>query len=195
MAAVVGGLEDLGYGWAFRTVDGRHLGTAQRRGRVLVVGHRGGDPRPAWDVLGDSGPGGEAVASHRLGGQSRRPGPVGVASSDVTIWRKSARARAALNKGGYETWVVSPDSNTLTGFDGGAATRQTHLLAQNGRLRTLTLTEWERLQGFPDGWTDSMATSKRYGALGDAIHTGTSAWLGRRIAAVHNAVPQIGVSA
>ena len=34
-------------------------------------------------------------------------------------------------------------SNTLTGFDGGAATRQTHLMLQDGRLRTLTLTEWE----------------------------------------------------
>ena len=32
-------------------------------------------------------------------------------------------------------------ANTLTGFDGGNALRQTHLIAQAGRLRTLTLTE------------------------------------------------------
>ena len=54
MATVVRTLEDLGYGWAYRVVDGRDHGTPQRRGRVLVVGHRGGDPRPAWKVLGDT---------------------------------------------------------------------------------------------------------------------------------------------
>jgi hypothetical protein len=30
MAAVVRGLEDLGYGWAYRVVDGRYLGSTQR---------------------------------------------------------------------------------------------------------------------------------------------------------------------
>jgi len=53
MAAVVRGLEDIGYGWAYRVVDARYLGSPQRRERVLVVGHLGGDPRPAWQVLGD----------------------------------------------------------------------------------------------------------------------------------------------
>lgn len=192
MAAVVGGLQDLGYGWAYRVVDGNDLGTAQRRPRVLVVGHRGGDPVPAWEVLGDDGAGARLAAPHRLRRSQGRPG-LAVASSGAgwTVWRKSARARAALTAGGYETWVNSPFANTLTGFDGGLATRQTHLIAQNGRLRTLTLTEWERLMGFPDGWTASMSDSARFSALGDAIHTGTAEWLGHRIVAVHNAIPQI----
>lgn len=108
------------------------------------------------------------------------------------IWRKSARPRAALSAGGYETWVPADFANTLTGFDGGLATRQTHLIAQHGRLRTLTPTEWERLQGFPDGWTATMPASQRWEALGNAIHTGTAAWLARRLDAVHYAVPYVG---
>jgi DNA (cytosine-5)-methyltransferase 1 len=107
------------------------------------------------------------------------------------VWRKSARARASLAAGGYETWVPAEHGNTLTGFDGGGPMRQTHLVAQGGRLRTLTLTEWERLQGFPDGWTAGMPDSARYTALGNAIHTGTAAWLARRMTAVHTAVPQL----
>lgn len=82
-------------------------------------------------------------------------------------------------------------ANTLTGFDGGGPLRQTHLVAQGGRVRTFTPTEWERLQGFPDGWTASMPASARWTALGNAVHTGTAEWLARRLAAVHVAVPQV----
>lgn len=81
-------------------------------------------------------------------------------------------------------------SNTLTGFDGGLATRQTHLLLQDGRLRTLTLTEWERLSGFPDGWTDLLPDSERFGTLGDCFHVGTAEWLGKRIMAVHEGMAE-----
>lgn len=107
------------------------------------------------------------------------------------MWRKSARARAAISAGGYETWVADGNANTLTGFDGGMATRQTHLLAQGGRLRTLTLTEWERLQGFADGWTEGLPDSARYTALGNAMHVGTAAWLGRRILNVEAELPAL----
>lgn len=107
------------------------------------------------------------------------------------IWRKSARARKSIAAGGYETWVPATHANTLTGFDGGLPTRQTHLLAQHGRLRTFTATEWERLQGFPDGWTSLMPASARWTALGNAVHTGTAAWLAHRLHGVHQALPEI----
>lgn len=192
-AAVFGGLEDLGYGWAYRVVDGGHLGSPQRRRRVLVVGHRGGDPRPAWSVLGDPDTGVEAAGARgvRRNAPGPRPVPGPVGPSGALIWRKSARARASLANGGYETWVPADVANTLTGFDGGGPLRQTHLVAQHGRVRSLTPTEWERLQGFPDGWTDTMPASARWTALGNAVHTGTSAWLARRLDAVDRSLPQI----
>lgn len=193
MAAVVGGLEDLGYGWAYRTVDARHLGTPQRRPRVIVVGHRGGDPRVPWAVLGDAPAGGDADPTHPVRRGQGGPRPAGVPAPDeVVVWRKSARPRAALSKGGYETWVRDEIANTLTGFDGGNAARQTHLIHQGGRLRTLTFTEWERLQGFPDGWTEGMPANERYQALGNAIHTGTAAWIARRIDRVRSNLHLIG---
>lgn len=184
MSAVVRALEELGYGWAYRVVDARHLGTSQRRGRVIVVGHRGGEPGPAWEVLGDAGGSGQADPARAVGRRPLGSVPVGGAAFDA-VWRKSARARAALDKGGYETWVSDGDANTLTGFDGGGPARQTHLIAQHGRVRTLTLTEWERLQGFEDGWTEGIPDSARFTALGNAVHVGTAAWLGHRLAAVH----------
>lgn len=202
MAAVVGGLEERGYGWAYRTVDGRSLPdtlgrlTPQRRPRVLVLGHRSGNPAIPFQVLGEPGAGSEAAPPRAVGGAKGRPGPrlslVGDLDPDeVIVWRKSARARASLAKGGYETWVTDGVFNTLAGFDGGLATRQTHLLRQNGRLRTLTPTEWERLQGFPDGWTEGFPDSNRFTWLGDAIHVGTPLWLGQRIEAFSQQVRSI----
>lgn len=186
-AAVFGVLGDLGYGWAYRVVDARFLGTTQRRERVLVVGHSGGDPRPAWDVLGDPDGGEEAAPPRRERRGTIGPAPAGGAAFDA-VWRKSARARASLAAGGYETWVSDGKANTLTGFDGGGPARQTHLVAQQGRLRTLTFTEWERLQGFPDGWTEGLPESARFTALGNAIPVGVAEWLGRRLVAVNERI-------
>ena len=196
MAAVVRGLEDLGYGWAYRVVDGRYLGTAQKRERVIVVGHRGGDPRPAWQVLADEGAGaGPAPARTQRWGEGGPRADRGTEASGTLIWRKSARARKSLAAGGYETWPAADYANTLTGNDGGLPNRQTHIVLQHGRLRTFTLTEWERLQGFPDGWTEGLPESWRYQALGNAMHVGMARWLGERIYAVHQSLPQLETNA
>ena len=48
--SILGALEELGYGWAYRTLDAQWFGVAQRRRRVFVVGHLG-DWRRAAAVL------------------------------------------------------------------------------------------------------------------------------------------------
>lgn len=48
--AFLGGLEQLGYGFAYRVLDAQYFGVAQRRRRVFVVGYLG-DWRPAAEVL------------------------------------------------------------------------------------------------------------------------------------------------
>lgn len=201
LALVVRGLEQLGYGWAFRVVDSRKLGALQPRYRTIVVGHRGGDPVPAGRVLGLVGDSSEDAAAdpvrHRAG--NRPPivdADAGFVRDGVRVFRKSARARAKLSEGGYETWVPALHSNTLTGFDGGGPARQTHLIEQDGRLRAPTLTEWERLSGFPDGWTDVPGNprSARFTQLGNCVHTATSDWVAEGIMREHAALPQIGAT-
>jgi DNA (cytosine-5)-methyltransferase 1 len=48
--AFLGALGELGYGWAYRSLDAQYFGLAQRRERVFVVGYRG-DWRPPAAVL------------------------------------------------------------------------------------------------------------------------------------------------
>ena len=46
-AALLRGLDELGYGWAYRVLDAQYFGVAQRRRRVFVVGHLGNWQRAA----------------------------------------------------------------------------------------------------------------------------------------------------
>ena len=48
-------------------------------------------------------------------------------------------------------------------------------------VRRLTPLECERLQGFPDGWTDGQSDTQRYKQLGNAVAVPVVEWLARRI--------------
>lgn len=79
----LGGLGQLGYGWAYRVLDAQHFGVPQRRRRVFVVGCLG-DWRGAAAVLferaslrGDPSPGAEARERIAAGTLSRALSRVG----------------------------------------------------------------------------------------------------------------------
>ena len=48
-------------------------------------------------------------------------------------------------------------------------------------VRRLTPTESERLQGFPDGWTEDQADSHRYKQMGNAVTVNVIEWIGFRL--------------
>jgi site-specific DNA-cytosine methylase len=120
-------------------------------------------------------------------------------------FRKAARAQSVEDD---ESWVADGQANTLNTFDMGD-TRTTHaIVEQVGTLqsrthkglnhenvrdgqavfnsygvRRLTPVECERLQAFPDGWTEpAVSDSARYKALGNAVTVNTVRWvLGRMV--------------
>lgn len=57
MGVVLATLADLGYGLAWRVLDARFFGVPQRRRRVFIVGHSGGEPEPAVRAVGAGGHG------------------------------------------------------------------------------------------------------------------------------------------
>lgn len=66
------------------------------------------------------------------------------------------------------------------GLNGQDAERQA--IAPMGRVRRLTPTECERLQGFPDGWTAGQSDSHRYRQLGNAVAVPVAQWIAQRMA-------------
>lgn len=76
------------------------------------------------------------------------------------------------------TLATSQDQTLLDGTDGEYI------------VRKLTPLECERLQGFPDGWTDidGATDSKRYKALGNSMAVPVMRWIGERIELVEGVV-------
>jgi DNA (cytosine-5)-methyltransferase 1 len=55
------------------------------------------------------------------------------------------------------------------------------MVKASSTVRRLTPTECERLQGFPDGWTEGQADSHRYKQMGNAVAVPVVQWLIDRI--------------
>lgn len=199
---LLGALADLGYGVAWRSLDSRFFGVPQRRRRVFIVAHDSGGrvgAERAGAVLavgsgcdGHPAPRGEAGAGVATGADD------GVTAGGVV----NALTKNGVGAGG------GPDDNAAqaghlvpVGFHitqdpislPGASLPLGHKSTGNGvhvgtSVRRLTPVECERLQGFPDGWTDvpwngksHAPDSRRYSALGDAVTVPVAEWIGRRI--------------
>jgi DNA (cytosine-5)-methyltransferase 1 len=78
----------------------------------------------------------------------------------------------------------SPSRTILTGEGNQNPNRSTHLIQdpRTGRYRTLTPVEVERLNGFPDDWTNTgMPQGKRYFCMGNALVVGLVERMGRHL--------------
>ena len=66
----------------------------------------------------------------------------------------------------------------------GTNNRSSHVIEVDGRKRFLTPVECERLNGFPDNWTEGMSDRMRYFCMGNALVIGLIEIMGNRIEAI-----------
>ena len=92
-------------------------------------------------------------------------------TSNPAIWEMSHASEAVRENG-----EVVPTLQARMGTGG----NQVPMVG----VRRLMPVECERLQGFPDGWTDGQADSLRYKQLGNAVAVPVVEWIGKRIKAV-----------
>ena len=77
-----------------------------------------------------------------------------------------------------------PSRTVLTGEGGSGPSRFKHVVQQDGELRRLTPIELERLNGFPDDWTNTgMPDARRAFMMGNALVIGLVRRIGRALSA------------
>lgn len=174
-AVIVDWLVQRGYGVGWRVLDAQGFGLAQRRKRVFIVASFG------------SPCGCTVLLEHE--GLQRNPKPSRASECDDTgAVAKCLSAHGRRNDPTVETllWqATTPDSIRISAAD--IAPTLPARMGTGGHnvpfigVRRLTPTECERLQGFPDGWTDGQADTQRYKQLGNAVAVPVAEWIGRRI--------------
>ena len=249
MGILLGGLAELGYGWAYRVLDAQYFGVAQRRRRVFIIGYLG-DPRYPAKVLFEpesgtrNNPPSRKARQETSGTITARAGKSGAAANgqltklvtpaivsngDANSGFRDEQGLIAMGlnsksnrlDGESQPFIVShplrskgnlahrADMDTLIAFQqnlrdevrwfGGDGTIKGALSAQPGMkqqtflapgitaregttgVRRLTPVECERLQGFPDGWTDGQSDTQRYKQLGNAVAVPCAEWIGKKI--------------
>lgn len=167
--SIVGKLEEMRWRWAYRTVDSRAFGLAQRRRRVILLASRHEDPREVlfadnvddWDL--------ELPTKGRSYGFYWTEGNTGIG------WAIDA---VPTLKGGSALSIPSPPAVWMPAR---------HLFG------TPTIEDAERLQGFPGGWTKPAKTEtngqrQRWRLVGNAVSVPVARWLGSRLEAPADAV-------
>jgi len=207
-------LGEIGYGFAYRILDAQYFGVAQRRRRVFVVGYLGdwrraaavlfereslsGNPAPSREAgekpapTVTSGPPFSRTGNDRVECDAYIPS---VANRLETTCNDYSRADG-FNMVAQEMAESSVYATTESGLNkvsnsitasygmGGADLATKPMVMQSMAVRRLTPTECERLQGFPDGYTDikdKCPDGPRYKALGNSMAVPVMKWIGERI--------------
>ena len=152
-AAFIGELADSGYGLAWRVLDARFFGVAQRRLRVFVVGSRRGYEYAAAAILEANSRRADACP---IGESGTEPQSIGRATKPVFGFSGDTTPKFGLD--------VCPTLRSQWGGEGFGILSDTE-------FRRLAVTEWEQLQGFPVGYTaiGKWGETVRRRALGNAF--------------------------
>lgn len=225
--SIVEALSEVGYCVAWRVLDAQHFGLAQRRKRVFLVGYFGDWRPPQAvllepkSLLGDSPPSDTkgqkftAYDENRVGKQSER-------KSKITSFREGGfgqyiegvpgtlKASGGVLGGGSETFIVYENHRhdgrlkevdtcpTMTAHWGTGGNNVPYVqTVRNTEVRKLTPLECERLQGFPDNYTqirwrgkeaDDCPIAHRHKALGNSMAVPVMEWIGNKIKAVEGII-------
>lgn len=192
---IISTLDELGYDTQWQVLNSKNFGVPQNRERVFIVGHLRGTSRPEVFPIGGQT---ETNAGNAFYDESqwRREGKLreynGVSPTLNTaqggghipliptqLGNSKKYGNASGSDVAYTLRASEPNgvmiANTLDAnyHKGNSATKERHTprteVMQDMKIRRLTPTECERLQGFHDGWTEGVSDTQRYKCCGNAV--------------------------
>ena len=187
-------LTELGYDLQWQVLNSKNFGVPQNRERVFIVGHLRGQPRPKVFPIGTSnGANAQGVKRKRI--TSSRTRNFGSSGQLHQPDEQCSTLTQSMGTGGNNVPcmvipTINPDREDI---------RQSRRFKEDGdpsytlvskfvngvcdgvKIRRLTPTECERLQGFPDGWTEGISDTQRYKCLGNAVTVNVVYEIARRL--------------
>jgi len=159
-ATIISTFYDLGYDVEWQVFNSKYF-VPQNRERIFIIGHfrekptRQIFPIRENDTINDK--------SYNKEQAERK-----------WVWRKISGAICSNYKKGEGTGTMiyhnQPNMvNRIQERINTCALTSTFSLLENEKIRMLTPLECERLQGFPDNWTDGISDTQRYKCIGNAV--------------------------
>jgi len=173
-------LDELGYGVQWQVLNSKHFGVPQNRERVFIVGSFRGRRRsevfPITESIGIHIENPREKQRQKIG-STIRPGISGIPGSGETYvigyTRKFDKKKKVIREDHFKNEFSQVKQR---------AGNQDQFIFENKKIRRLTPIECERLQGFPDNWTQGVSDTQRYKLLGNAVTVNVIEFLGKRLA-------------
>lgn len=196
---IISTLDELGYDIQWQVLNSKNHGVPQNRERVFIIGHLRETPRPEVFPFGENDKvfDGENESDERRPQTENSHTLRGSNIKADQVFIRQVNQPKHSNERVYDPGGISPTLNTMQGgqrqpkiigglqehqkprSDGVSPTLTTAmgngggqtpiLWSEDIKIRRLTPTECERLQGFPDGWTNGLSDTQRYKTLGNAV--------------------------
>jgi len=190
LGTVFRALGELGYWWSWRVLDSQYFRVPQRRRRVFIIGNNRNRTAAARVLFEPDICAFDAKASRRA-----RKANAKIVSQSFS--EDSGRERAGFRRVEVFSAVDSFTNRVRIYHDiaptlvcGNRKPDKGHpfLVVKHNDddivMRGFTPLECERLQGFPDHWTEGQADTVRYLQLRNAVCVPVAEWIGKRIVEV-----------
>ena len=155
-------LSELGYDVQWMVLNSKNFGVPQNRERVFIIGNLRGTSRPEVFPITENN------------------------SEDIVLPTVTTRVTADSNgtyvckRPAYQTTESSRQINgqkQVKSDTSNVIGRETH----TADIRRLTPVECERLQGFPDNWTEGFSDTQRYKMMGNAVTVNVIRTIGEKL--------------
>ncbi|KKM27103.1 hypothetical protein LCGC14_1578110 [marine sediment metagenome] len=165
-SVIIQTLSELGYDVQWMVLNSKFFGVPQNRERVFIIGNLRGESQPE-------------ILPFRCYGQETIPELQVIKDSEYDTDRlygtkgiaRTIRANAG-GKGAKTGLYMNTIQEAVGSRQGSSASFKKSvetIYNETMKIRRLTPIECERLQGFPDNWTEGFSDTQRYKMIGNAV--------------------------
>lgn len=191
-AVILNSLSELGYDCEWEVLNSKNFGVPQNRERVFIVGHLRGKSGQKVFPIGEADsiyPETDEQIIHTIDSNYYKGWLDNQQRTMVyDVYNKSLRKKQNLTGTLKGEGIANTSLGTALilrdGRDNRSCLRGGRTLEigiEGKSIRRLTPTECERLQGFPDGWTEGISDTQRYKCLGNAVTINVIKEIGARL--------------